>query len=193
MHIHLFMMRLPKTADSAVGAVLERASDEKKRILYRTSKAKEHAFSSMASQVMMRYAVSKVLDVAMRAVHIGYTDAGKPFIKDRDVFVSLSHTDAFCVCAVSDAPVGVDAEKIRPFPKRICEKYFSEAEKERLRNSADFDKTAFEIWTEHESFVKLTGEGLRAIGVPIPENVHTENMVFEEEYCISWSEFTTPT
>ena len=44
---------------------------------------------------------------------VKHTENGKPYT-DEGIYFSLSHTEGFTVCAVSDSEVGADTEKIRP-------------------------------------------------------------------------------
>lgn len=192
MDIHLFVLRLPENPDESIGETLCMAADAQKKKLYIESEERKYAFPSVTAQVMLRYAVAKLLGISMREVSVLYTDERKPYVENEGVFVSISHTENLCVCAVADVPIGVDAEKIRPFPRRVAEKYFTDAEKDRIATAENEDKACFEIWTEHESYTKLTGDGLRAIRAEIPWNVYRKNMVYEEEYCISYCAFTNP-
>ena len=77
---------------------------------------------------------------------------GKPFFSGfPQAHFSLSHSRGHVLCAVSDAPVGVDIEFHRPLRAGTADKLMSQEE------MRDFD--FFELWTLRESFYKLTGEG----------------------------------
>ncbi len=90
-------------------------------------------------------------------------DGGKPYAKNADVHFSITHSGTLAMCAVSDRPVGIDAEEISAFNPDICKRFFSEGEREQIFASANEDKirdTFFRIWTMKESYVKMTGRGL---------------------------------
>ena len=80
------------------------------------------------------------------------TQSGKPYT-DRAEF-SLSHTDGLTVCAVSEAPVGADCEKVRSINNK--ERILARFAKIQAENVTD--KEFFEKWTTFESSVKLFGE-----------------------------------
>lgn len=95
----------------------------------------------------------------------GITDAvilkdkrGKPYIDGHpDIHVSITHTNGCVACAVSDSPVGIDAECAGDIRQRVTQKMFTENERDYAGNSPE---RFFEIWTKKESYVKMTGDGL---------------------------------
>ena len=105
---------------------------------------------------------------------------GKPKVEGLEF--SLSHSGNLVLCAVSEEPVGCDIERLREAPKGVAERYFSDAEQAYLsRFSADeYDRKFFRIWTMKESYVKMTGEGLR---VPFVEYEVVTSVVSCEETC----------
>ena len=86
---------------------------------------------------------------------------GKP--ECEGVYFNLSHSVDMVLCAVSDAPVGCDIEKVTDAPMEVAERYFSENERRYIAdatNSADSDRRFFRLWTMKESYMKMTGEGM---------------------------------
>ena len=115
-----------------------------------------------------KYAVWKLLEFAAKeSFRIPIDDV--VFTKNRsgkwtaDKFhFSLTHTDGFVAVAVSNAPVGVDAETLASFAEktdaaklgRLCDYVCTEAEKSRVNSAADF----IDLWTKKESVFKLSGD-----------------------------------
>jgi len=91
---------------------------------------------------------------------IEYSPNGKPFIRDWNFRFNISHTDGCLFIAFSDGEVGIDAEVIRPFDRRIAEKYFSEKELAFVAASQDKNEAFTRIWTRKEAYVKYTGKGI---------------------------------
>ena len=79
--------------------------------------------------------------------------AGKPYFPDLpSVHFSLSHTKGLVLAAVSDRPVGADAQLIEPARAgRLQEALMTETERR------DFD--FFTLWTLREAAFKLDGTG----------------------------------
>lgn len=87
------------------------------------------------------------------------TVLGKPYLKDwPDVQFNLSHSGAYGVCAISNAPVGVDVEMIRPLRQDVAKRFFTKTEQGYL--SARPAEEFFRLWTRKESFTKAIGKGL---------------------------------
>lgn len=86
---------------------------------------------------------------------------GKPMIDGLEF--SLSHSGNFAVCVISERPVGCDVERLREAPKGVASRYYSNREQTYLSgfDGEEYDKAFFRLWTMKESYVKMTGEGLR--------------------------------
>ena len=87
---------------------------------------------------------------------------GKPYLDG--VFFSLSHAGDLALCAVSDAPVGCDIERVKEAPLELAPRVFRPGERAYLRAARDPDQARrrfFTLWTLKESYLKMTGEGLR--------------------------------
>ena len=111
----------------------------------------------------------------------GISGAGKPFLPGTtNIHFSLSHTKGMAVCALSDRPVGVDVERIRPIRENIARRYF-DAEEQALLAGADREERFFEIWTRKEAEAKF-------LGVPLMQLLERGSR--DEVMCKSWREGT---
>ncbi|MBQ9544332.1 MAG: 4'-phosphopantetheinyl transferase superfamily protein [Clostridia bacterium] len=92
--------------------------------------------------------------------------SGKPgFADTKHGYFSVSHTGRFFLVCFSTEPVGADIEIVRKMPHaRIAGRFFSSAERRRLAGAGDPGLEFFRIWTKKEALVKLSGEGLSALG-----------------------------
>lgn len=93
---------------------------------------------------------------------IDTTQYGKPYIKHPKGFhFNISHTKDIIVCGLSDSPIGVDIEKIKPIKKKIVEKFFNLHEKAYVYSDLEKKDDRFtEIWTRKEAYVKWIGKGM---------------------------------
>ena len=87
---------------------------------------------------------------------------GKPYFVKGKWHFSISHTKKHAFCALSDSPVGIDAEETdRRIDLRLAEKILSPAEKAQFDIAADRRQALLRFWVLKEAAAKLTGAGLR--------------------------------
>lgn len=99
---------------------------------------------------------------------------GKPQVEG--LWFNLSHSGCWAVCAVGRKPVGCDVEQIAPAPKRVAERFFHRNEAAYLRRCQDGERDTvfYRFWTMKESYMKMTGEGMRLPFDSIEFSVETE-------------------
>lgn len=61
----------------------------------------------------------------------------------------------------------------------IATRYFSDGERAMLENSSDKHYSFYQIWTRKESFVKCTGEGMKAISTTDTTNLSSDSRILE--------------
>lgn len=110
-------------------------------------------------------ALQKALsDLGEPMLRVAFGEHGKPYFPDRpDLQYNLSHSGTRVLCALSDAPIGCDVEKIASAQMRVAKRFFSPKETALLEAQEDpaAQKALFcRIWTLKESFMKATGRGL---------------------------------
>lgn len=90
------------------------------------------------------------------------TDRGKPYFADGSAHFSISHTKYHVFCALSEQPVGIDAEeRERAIDLRLAEKILSPAEKVRYDRAENKTQALLRLWVLKEAAAKRSGEGLR--------------------------------
>ena len=124
--------------------------------MLRVFAAKMDPYALLARAVKTVWGMDSLPDI-LRA------EGGKPCFKDHpERHFNLSHSGQFALCALSDVPVGVDVEVIRPRKEGLPAYTFKGADYERyLTLGGDWD-AFYILWTEVESIIKYTGEGLKA-------------------------------
>ena len=103
---------------------------------------------------------------------------GKPYFPAcPERHFNLSHSEDLALCALSDATVGVDVEVVRPRKDGLPAYTFKGADYERyLALGGDWD-AFYTLWTEVESIIKYTGEGLKAYRrAELPEGCVISNL-----------------
>lgn len=112
-------------------------------------------------------------------VQIIRAEGKKPRFDTDEVHFNLSHSHGVIVVGISYSPIGVDIEKVREID--FAKFKFIEAEDE---------QEFFEKWTERESYVKFTGEGIASIRENLPTDKHFEHFDVFDDYhvCICTDE-----
>ena len=104
----------------------------------------------------------KVLEKHGRCLEqMNYGLNGKPRLKD--IEFNLSHSHNLVVCAISEKPVGIDVERIKDAYEHIADRFFTPTEVRYLAQYAGETKRSefFRLWTMKESYMKMTGEGMK--------------------------------
>ena len=126
---------------------------------------------SLCGYMLAVKALGRLSGIPESDIVISEDKNGKPFCESSDLCFSVSHSGDLAVCAVSDAPIGVDLERIRKTNMQSARRFASESELiyifGRIPEKSDFEsddrKTLerfFEIWTKKEAFGKMNGTGI---------------------------------
>ena len=126
-------------------------------------KAKKNTIAadeSLIGEILARYALSNELLKPLKEIEIRHTEKGMPYIEGDLFFISITHSHGFVACAVSDSPVGIDAEKLRYFSEGVARRMFNENEHSFIESSDDKTRSFYMIWTLKESYLKAIGTGI---------------------------------
>lgn len=125
--------------------------------------------TGLTPQALLSWALAR--DIGLdRLPEIRRTEHGKPYFPALPrLHVSWSHSGPFLLCALGDAPVGVDLEVIRPRSAALPRYALTALEYARYqRDGADWP-AFYTLWTRKEAWCKYTGQGLRRLwGEDIP-------------------------
>lgn len=119
-----------------------------------------------------------------------YDENGKPFFSDCTCDFSITHTQNYVFCALTDREdepmrVGIDAEDLdRPDLSNLDEmaaRWFTKNEQNAFFASPT-KETFLRIWTRKEAYSKYTGEGLRALS-------KIDTVSLENEGCIRFFDY----
>jgi 4'-phosphopantetheinyl transferase len=119
------------------------AAEKRQRIDHLPEKSRQ---LSLCADGLAREMLAQKLNLAPEAISFTYTANGKP--QTIGAFFSVSHSGCLVGCAVSDAEVGLDMERIRPVPERL-----GRALKGKWQTEGDF----WQLWTRREAAIKCRG------------------------------------
>lgn len=95
---------------------------------------------------------------------IGKMPRGKPYFLTGDLHFSITHTKTRVFCAISDKPIGIDAEDLgRQINPNLAEKILSPGELAcyNAAPAGQRNEILLRLWVMKEAEVKCSGLGLR--------------------------------
>ena len=168
-----FITRLSTFTDTQYEAAFARMEPEKQQRVSRLHFAEDRR-RTVAADALARAQVAAFCGISPDAVSLAVGEHGKPYAVGLDVAFSLSHSGDLVVCAVSDRPVGVDVERVRPIGLRVARRFFTREEQEALLDEqsaqallerCDDPDTLwrfYRYWTAKEAYFKRLGVGASA-------------------------------
>ena len=112
-------------------------------------RAGERGQQFLLSRALLAFALEETLGTVPA---LAKTAAGQPYFPEQPgLFLSLSHTEGAALLALSDAPVGVDIERIRAISPRLG------------RDFAGTEEAFWRRWTAAEAAAKREGRGAGAV------------------------------
>ncbi len=112
---------------------------------------------SIAADLLVRRMLSDRCGIPAEQIVIKTAENGKPYACDLPVHFSISHAGDYAVCAVSDTPVGIDVERIRPVDpavfRQVCTGDALKTEETVIRDESAL-RLFFEEWTRREAVFK---------------------------------------
>ena len=116
-----------------------------------------------------------------------YNDFGKPFIKDSNLYFSLSHSNGIVALIVSKEEIGLDIELIKDVKDNLAKKIMNDIEYNTYQSLNKESKKIyfFEVWTSKEAYIKKLGTSITLN----PSNISIEEDVLLKKINISSSEY----
>lgn len=88
-----------------------------------------------------------------------YNEHGAPSLSGGPYF-SISHCKQGIAVAISDEPIGIDIEAIRPLSEGLVQKAMNPQEQAQIAAAANPEQEFIRLWTRKEAYVKMKGTGI---------------------------------
>lgn len=124
----------------------------------------EDARRCIGAELLLRRAVERETGRRPGGLRTAREENGKPYLPDfPGLHFNLSHSGGMLLCAVDSRPVGADVELIREIEPDVAESCFTPQERTRLegKETEEWRKEFYRLWTLKESYLKALGTGLR--------------------------------
>ena len=126
------------------------------------------------------------LEELEQSVEIGVH--GKPYFKDkaRFPFFNISHSGDYAVCAVATFEIGIDIQKIQSYSPRLLRRILTKQELLQLEQSEEKESFFCRFWSQKESYVKWSGQGITRELDTLEKNAWQESFLIEDYWvCVT--------
>ncbi len=113
---------------------------------------------------------------------------GKPYFKDktRFPFFNISHSGDYAVCALATCEIGIDIQKIRPYSPRLLKRILTRQELEQLEQTKEKEALFCKLWSQKESYVKWSGQGITRELNTLEKNAWQESFSIQDYWvCVT--------
>ena len=113
-----------------------------------------------AGRALLQEMVERLTGAPMPEILIA--DRGKPYFAHGELHFSISHTKHHVFCALSDRPIGIDAEEMeRNISLNLAQKILSPGELIQYEEAQDKPLALLTFWVLKEAQAKCRGTGLQ--------------------------------
>lgn len=158
--VEVYAVKVTRDIDECEYEKLSAFSSEEKRRRVSKIKKREDAVRTLLADVMLRIILIEKFGLSNIDIVFCNNEYGKPFLKDKSIFFSISHSCQWVSVAVDRKNLGIDIEKIRDVNLNVAKRFFSPDEFEDMMKTSDKIDYFFTLWTLKESYVKALGMGL---------------------------------
>lgn len=134
----------------------------KRRAKLEKLKNNSQIYQSLGAGVLLRLALEKC-GSGDRIEQVKTGTHGKPYLEDTNFFFSLSHSGNYAVCGFSDAPIGIDLQRMKETMPRHTSRILTDTERAYLAELPEGVRSLvfYRLWARKESLLKWDGRGLR--------------------------------
>ena len=164
--IEIYAITIPPGAGKAdFDGLLPLLTPEKRRRIARMLRD-DSVLQTLYGELLARMAIALRQQSSLRAIRLHRGIGGKPEVAGGGAHFNVAHSLDRVVCAISDMPIGVDVETVRPIEPDIAGRFFAAGECADILSVPESERSRrfFQIWTLKESYLKAVGAGL---GMPL--------------------------
>ncbi|MDI3311309.1 MAG: 4-phosphopantetheinyl transferase, partial [Thermoanaerobacterium sp.] len=111
--VEVYAVKVSRDIDEDEYSKLSAFVSEEKRLRVNKIKKREDAIRTLLADVMFRIILTEKFGLNNEDIVIYNNEYGKPFLKDKNIFFSISHSCQWVSVAVDRKSLGIDVEKIR--------------------------------------------------------------------------------
>lgn len=154
MAAQVFYCNIDPLRDAALYAHYAALVPEKQQEHLLTLRFPDDRLRSLAAGLMLHCALNH-LQVPLHLRCVVRRPNGRPIFQDLPVHFSLSHSGTVAMCAISDAAVGADVQRLHAPSDALIARVCTAEERTWLASQADSDGAFTALWTRKESLLKM--------------------------------------
>jgi len=114
-------------------------------------------------KALLQHALKELTDNEAPTEKVEVHAQGKPYLKNSPFHFNISHSHAYVVCAIGQEELGIDIQyHKRRNIERLAKRSLTQKEWKEFLSSSDKTHFFYDRWSEKESYLKYTGEGIRS-------------------------------
>ncbi len=166
MELNWRFLRLSELSNDDYRNIFGSLSDSRKAHIDRLQKEDDRR-RSLAGELLARQLAA---EAGVPDARLERLPSGQPVFDRGGLHLSIAHSHDLVVCAVDTAPIGIDAELLRPFAPGLLRHVCTPGEHdyvlggmpipETLCDDGDTVSRFFEVWTAKEAWFKKQGTGI---------------------------------
>lgn len=160
-----------------------------KRRLEKIKKSKNTLFikEQLGSHLLLTDVLENTYFQEIDKIEYIYNESGKPYIKDSNLYFSLSHSNGIIALTVSKEEIGLDIELIKDVKDTLSRRIMNDLEYNTYQSLNKESKKIyfFEVWTSKEAYIKKLGTSITLN----PSNISIEEDVLLKKINISSNEY----
>ena len=152
--------KITELTEAEYTAIYQNLSASRKAHIDRLQKQEDKKRSLLATEIVRQLAPNARLE---------NDEGGRPYLRNCPYYVSISHSDGAVACAVSENPVGIDIEKIKPVRTALVNYVCLPDEREFVGPTGDIITDGevlhrfFAVWTAKEAAFKKAGGSMLSV------------------------------
>ena len=141
----------------------------------------------LGSSILLNDVLENTYFIDCETLEYYYNESGKPYLKDKNIYFSLSHSNGIVALTISKEEIGLDIELIKDVKDNLAKKIMNDIEYNTYQSLNKESKKIyfFEVWTSKEAYIKKLGTSITLN----PSNISIEEDVLLKKISISSNEY----
>lgn len=136
---------------------LLKASDSDTAMRAQAAYNKRKGTAIALARLMAVRCEAQYLNKSTDEVILCHEPEGRPYFKNQEEYVSISHCDNAVLVCISDNPVGCDLQSVKSFHPGAHRRFFTPEDYDYIVSSENVDEAMTTVWTRRESIIKILG------------------------------------